>query len=343
MDGYVTKPVKASELDEAILDLTRGAALVSDRTPAPEPSSAGGDGQEAAPADLTALRETVGGDEELIAELAGLFVEDAPSQVEDIRGAILQGDAGALNEAAHKLKGAVANFGATAAQELAYTLEKMGREGRLVAASATFDALEREIGRLLTSKNRPEDLASGLDAGADDYVIKPFDATELRARLKVGERVIGFSEALLEANSLLKTMALTDAHTGLLNHGASLMRLEEEHARQDRTGLPLSVLMADIDHFKVFNDTYSRHRCNQGPCGSRAHPDRRRSVTRLLRWPGPAGEYQPGDGEPECGLRLRGGRSPEGGGSRPLPRQGRGTRPRLRNDSGGLAEKVRIV
>lgn len=109
---------------------------------------------------------------------------------------------------------------------------------------------------LLTSKSRPEDLAVGLDAGADDYVVKPFDATELRARLKVGERVLGFSDALLRANSQLKTMAVTDALTGLLNHGASLIRLEEEHARQDRTGLPLSVLMADIDHFKAVNDTY---------------------------------------------------------------------------------------
>lgn len=109
---------------------------------------------------------------------------------------------------------------------------------------------------LLTSKSRPEDLAAGLDAGADDFIVKPFDATELRARLKVGERVLGFSEALLKANSLLKTMALTDALTGLLNHGASLTRLEEEHARQARTGAPLTVLMADIDHFKVFNDTH---------------------------------------------------------------------------------------
>jgi len=109
---------------------------------------------------------------------------------------------------------------------------------------------------LLTSKSRPEDLAIGLDAGADDYVVKPFDAIELRARLKVGERVLGFSEALMKANSLLKTMALTDALTGLLNHGASLTRLEEEHARQDRTGHSLTVLMADIDHFKAFNDAY---------------------------------------------------------------------------------------
>ena len=108
---------------------------------------------------------------------------------------------------------------------------------------------------IVTSKDRPEDLAAGLGAGADDYVMKPLNATELRARLKVGERVKGFSEALLKANSLLKTRALTDDLTGLLNHGASLSRLVEEHALQDRTGLPLSVLMADIDHFKAFNDT----------------------------------------------------------------------------------------
>lgn len=149
MDGYVTKPVKASELYEAILELVRGSAPVTGPAPAPEPSSVGEDEQEALPADLAALMETVGGDEELVAELAGLFVEDAPSQVEDIRGAILRRDARALNEAAHKLKGSVANFGATAAQEIAYALEIMGREGQLATASAAFERLEREMGRLV--------------------------------------------------------------------------------------------------------------------------------------------------------------------------------------------------
>ena len=108
---------------------------------------------------------------------------------------------------------------------------------------------------LLTSKNRKEDLAAGLEAGADDYVAKPFDHVELRARLRVGERMVGFSQGLLSANAMLRTLALTDELTGLLNHGAILARLREEHGRTSRTGLPLGVLMADVDHFKSVNDS----------------------------------------------------------------------------------------
>ena len=109
---------------------------------------------------------------------------------------------------------------------------------------------------LLTSKSRREDVAAGLKAGADDYVVKPFDPVELKARLKVGERVVGFSQGLLSANGMLRTLAMTDELTGLLNHGAILKRLHEEHSRHGRTGLPLGVIMADIDHFKAVNDTY---------------------------------------------------------------------------------------
>lgn len=109
---------------------------------------------------------------------------------------------------------------------------------------------------LLTIKSRPEDIAEGLDAGADDYVIKPFNAHELRARLKVGERVIGFSQSLLSANAMLRTLALTDELTGLLNRGAVLDRLRDEYERHLRSGLPLSALMVDIDEFKKVNDKY---------------------------------------------------------------------------------------
>ncbi len=121
----------------------------------------------------------------------------------------------------------------------------------------------RESGRedyvyvvLLTSRSKKEDVAAGLEAGADDYVVKPFDPTELKARLHVGERVIGFSQGLLSANAMLRTLAMTDDLTGLLTHGAILSRLHEEHARHSRTGLPLGLIMADIDHFKAVNDTF---------------------------------------------------------------------------------------
>lgn len=109
---------------------------------------------------------------------------------------------------------------------------------------------------LVTARTRKEDVTAGLEAGADDYVMKPFDADELRARLRVGERVLAFAGGLVAANSMLRTMALTDELTGLLNRGAILARLDEEHARHGRTGVPMSLLMVDIDHFKDFNDTF---------------------------------------------------------------------------------------
>jgi two-component system, cell cycle response regulator len=109
---------------------------------------------------------------------------------------------------------------------------------------------------LLTSRSGRDDVAAGLDAGADDYLVKPFDPSELRARLGVAERVVGFSQGLLSANSMLRTAAMTDKLTGLLNHGAVKGRLEEEIARHARTDVPLGVLMCDIDHFKTFNDTH---------------------------------------------------------------------------------------
>ena len=86
-----------------------------------------------------------------------------------------------------------------------------------------------------------------LDAGADDFVHKPVNAAHLKARLKAGGRITEMHRRLLE-------QAQTDPLTGVANRRAFLERAREEIARARRYGHPLSLLMADIDHFKRIND-----------------------------------------------------------------------------------------
>ncbi len=109
---------------------------------------------------------------------------------------------------------------------------------------------------LLTANDHQKDIVAGLDAGADDYLTKPFDAMELRARIRAGRRILDLQEALLRAQGDLRYQAEHDALTGLLNRGAILSILHKEVKRRERTGEQLGVLMADVDHFKRVNDTY---------------------------------------------------------------------------------------
>jgi two-component system, cell cycle response regulator len=109
---------------------------------------------------------------------------------------------------------------------------------------------------LLTARGGKEDIVRGLDSGANDYLGKPFDPEELRARVEVGRRFIELNERLIEAQHALEIVARTDALTGILNRGAIVRRLEEEMARALRENVALSVGMLDIDHFKCVNDTH---------------------------------------------------------------------------------------
>jgi diguanylate cyclase (GGDEF)-like protein len=109
---------------------------------------------------------------------------------------------------------------------------------------------------LLTARGQKADIVEGLEAGADDYIIKPFDPFELRARLRAGRRIVELQEELLQAREALRDQASRDPLTGLWNHGTILAILRKEADRAFRTHGPLALAMIDVDRFKAINDTY---------------------------------------------------------------------------------------
>ena len=143
MDGYVSKPIRSKDLVEAI------------KTHAPTAAKDGG--RERAPAqkqperilDKEALLARVDGDTELLQELLALFLADCPRKLAEIRQAVANHDAKTIERAAHALKGSVSNFCAQPAFEAALKLELLGREGNLTQAEEAYEALEKEVARLL--------------------------------------------------------------------------------------------------------------------------------------------------------------------------------------------------
>jgi diguanylate cyclase (GGDEF)-like protein len=109
---------------------------------------------------------------------------------------------------------------------------------------------------LLTAKTAKADVIHGLDAGADDYVTKPFDAAELQVRLRTGKRILYLQDQLIAAREALRERALRDSLTGLWNRSAIMDFLGSELSRQNRLGGSLGLAMIDLDNFKQLNDVY---------------------------------------------------------------------------------------
>ena len=109
---------------------------------------------------------------------------------------------------------------------------------------------------LLTGKDDKQDLIDGLNAGADDYLTKPFDIGELRARLRAGKRILSLQQELIKAREALRFDATHDALTGVWSRGAALHLLGTEIQRGARANTSTGILMIDLDHFKNVNDTY---------------------------------------------------------------------------------------
>lgn len=109
---------------------------------------------------------------------------------------------------------------------------------------------------LLTVKNNTMDIVTGLESGADDYISKPFNADELKVRLRAGQRIINLQEELIATREALRDLAARDSLTGAWNRRTIWDMLKMELYRSWRTGDAMAVLMADIDHFKLINDRY---------------------------------------------------------------------------------------
>lgn len=123
---------------------------------------------------------------------------------------------------------------------------------------------------VLTANTNEDYLVEAFQAGADDYVTKPFKKRELLARLHAGQRLLDLQRELDKrtmevhrmnaelavANKKFATLATTDELTGLVNRRDAMERLNGYWASAKRYGDPLSCIILDIDHFKKFNDTY---------------------------------------------------------------------------------------
>lgn len=109
---------------------------------------------------------------------------------------------------------------------------------------------------LITGQTEKSKVTEGLEAGADDYVTKPFDSGELLARLRTGRRILELQASMREAHRQLQELASRDGLTGVLNRRALEERLSEAYNYFQRRGNPLSIAMLDLDHFKQINDNH---------------------------------------------------------------------------------------
>jgi two-component system cell cycle response regulator len=109
---------------------------------------------------------------------------------------------------------------------------------------------------LLTARTAKEDIVTGLDAGANDFLTKPFHREELRARVEVGRRFVELNQELVESREQLRLLALTDMLTGIMNRRAIMDELERAVLRAARSGEALAIGMMDVDFFKRVNDTW---------------------------------------------------------------------------------------
>ncbi len=136
---------------------------------------------------------------------------------------------------------------------------------------------------LLTSKEAKEDIVTGLESGADDYLTKPFNVDELKARLRTGERILHLEGRLVEAREMMRFKATHDALTSIWNRGVIMDLLGRELMRSQRECACTIVLLGDVDHFKSVNDTHGHLVGDEVLPGNRTPPSLIDSFLRFCR------------------------------------------------------------
>lgn len=108
----------------------------------------------------------------------------------------------------------------------------------------------------VSARSETQNVIDGLDAGADDYICKPFNPHELLARVRTQLRIKDLTDSLSEANEKLHELAHTDELTGLFNMRSLYPKLDIEMSRAKRLNSSVAVVMMDLDHFKAVNDDH---------------------------------------------------------------------------------------
>jgi len=109
---------------------------------------------------------------------------------------------------------------------------------------------------MLTAQDSKDEMMRGLEAGADEYLVKPVHRAELTMRLKTADRILSLESSLKKSYEEIKALSVKDPLTKVYNRGYLDERLVHEVKRTFRFERPLSLIMLDIDHFKIVNDTF---------------------------------------------------------------------------------------
>ena len=129
-------------------------------------------------------------------------------------------------------------------------LNMPGMDGFEILKALKNNATTRDISVIVVSGNgKPKDKVRAFDLGAVDFIVKPFEMSELRARMQVALRT-------QQMVKMLAQRAQIDGLTGLYNRSYFDQRWHEEHQRASRSGQPLSLALIDLDKFKAINDTF---------------------------------------------------------------------------------------